>query len=177
MDQTPIAVAAPDAAGFRRAMGLFPTGVSIVTTGSGDSTSALTINAVTAVSLDPLLVLVSIGATGRMRFRIEAESVFGLSMLTDRQAGLCRTFARSDRPEGTAATHLLGATGPVSGVTLVEDALTALECRVHDRVDGGDHVLFLGRVVAIHDGENSARPLVFHRGRYVRIGLPLRTDQ
>lgn len=158
-------------------MGLFPTGVFIVTTGNGDSTSALTVNAVTAVSLDPLLVLVSIGATGRMRPRIEAEGAFGLSMLTDRQSGLCRTFARPDRPEGTAAARLLAATGPVGGIALVEDALTALECRVHDRVNGGDHVLFLGRVLAIHGGDNGARPLVFHRGRYARIGPPLSTDR
>lgn len=154
-------------------MGLFPTGVSIVTVGSGSSTFGVTVNAVTAISLEPMLVLISIANTGRIRPRIEAAGMFGLSVLTDRQLDLCLTFARSDRPEGVAAARMLGAVGAASGTVLVKNALMAMECRVHDQMTGGDHVLFLGEVVAIHNGDSDAKPLVFYRGQFTHIGPPI----
>ena len=172
-DQAASAVATLDATRFRKAMGLFPTGVSIVTVGHGPSTFGVTVNAVTAISLEPMLVLISIARSGRIRPRIEAAGAFGLSVLTDRQLDLCLTFARSDRPEGVAAADMLGAVGPATGTVLVNDALMALECRLYDHMRGGDHELFLGEVLAIHHGESDATPLVFYRGQFTRIGLPL----
>ena len=151
-------------------MGLLPTGVSVLTTGSGPSTAAMTVNAVTSVSLDPLLVLVGVRAAGRIRPRIEVEGSFGLSVLTERQLWLSRLFAAPDRPSGDDAAGILAATGPATGNALVDGALTSLECSLHDRLRGDDHVLLLGRVLAIHHGDPDTGPLVFHRGRYTRLG-------
>jgi flavin reductase len=159
----------PDAASFRAAMACFPTGVALLTQGCGRKTEVTTISCLVSVSLDPLLLLVSIGVDRRIRARVSAGGSFAVNVLGAAQRELSVLFARPDRPAGEAAVRRLAAVPGITGNALVPSALASIECRLYAEYPGGDHVLFLGRVVAIHGNGNAEPPLVFHRSRYVRL--------
>ncbi|WP_416981234.1 flavin reductase family protein [Streptomyces sp. T028] len=161
--------AEPDAAVFRRTMGLLPTGVTVITVGSGGATEAVTASSVASISLDPLLVLVSIGATGRLRGAIEDAGGFAVNVLAEDQAELSAVFAARDRPRGLPAQERLGGWVGDSGHVLLTGAVFSLECRTEHRYPGGDHVLFLGRVGAVHVADPVRLPLIHHQGGYAAL--------
>lgn len=159
--------AVPDGGLLRAAMGSFPTGVALLGCGSGADSQLMTANSVLSVSLDPMLILVSVRETARIRTAIEQSGGYAVSILSREQRRLSDLFARHDRPTGLEAAALVGAKG--GGHAMVAGALAAIECSVL-RVDpAGDHVLFLGEVQAIRLGTPNAAPLVFHRGGYPRL--------
>ncbi|MFF8993543.1 flavin reductase family protein [Streptomyces sp. NPDC014983] len=160
---------APGQADFRRAMGLLPTGVAVVTVGSGEETEAVTVSSLVSVSLAPALVLVSIGATGRLVGAIDRAGGFAVSVLTADQRELSGCFAARDRPHGKVAEERLGGAVGASGHVLLRNAVFSLECRTEHRYPGGDHVLYLGRVDALHQAEETGAPLVHHRGTYTSL--------
>jgi flavin reductase (DIM6/NTAB) family NADH-FMN oxidoreductase RutF len=159
----------PDTMAFRRAMGMFPTGVAVLTAGTGDETVAMTANAVVSVSLDPMLVLISIGTGSRLRAAIEAFGGFAVNVLAADQWPLSELFARHDRPTGTAAQEVLGSLVGDTGVALVRDTVTSLECRTYQQYPGGDHLLLLGRVECLHLSTVDRTPLLFHQGGYTSL--------
>jgi flavin reductase (DIM6/NTAB) family NADH-FMN oxidoreductase RutF len=156
-------------AAFRSAMGRFPTGVALLTSGSGADAEAVTINCLMSVSLDPLLVGVGVGRGGRILGRMAAGGGFAVNMLAADQRDLSKLFATHDRPTGEAAMRRLGAVVGVTGNAVVPSALASVECEPYAALPGGDHILLLGRVVAIHGDDADAPPLVFHRSRYVTL--------
>src|SRR3712207_3497878 len=89
-----------DAAAFRGAMSHFPTGVTVVTSGSEEKVEGMTANAVISVSLDPLLLLVSVHKDARLNPRIREEGYFAVNILADDQEGLSRLFASPERSSG-----------------------------------------------------------------------------
>ncbi|MGW2055540.1 flavin reductase family protein [Streptomyces sp. NPDC001840] len=159
----------PDPAVYRAAMGRFPTGVTLLTSGSGDNLAAMTLNSLTSVSLDPLLVLVSIRADGKLVPGIAAGGGFAVNVLTESQRDLAVEFSRRDRPGGRAAMRRLGAVEGVTGQAVIPSADAYFECELHARYEAGDHVLFLGRVVALSCGPRESAPLLFHQGRFTRL--------
>jgi flavin reductase len=158
-----------DEQAFRETMGLLPTGVAIVTCGSGADTQAVTASSLTSVSLDPLLVLVSIRSDGKIRGAIEDAGSFAVGILHEAQQELSSGFAAGDRPAGSEAMKALGGTVGQTGTAIVDGALAALECDVQSQYQGGDHELFIGRVRAIRHGDTSRKPLLYHRGDYARL--------
>lgn len=165
--------ARPAPGDFRRAMGRFCTGVTVIASGTGASTEAMTANAMTSVSLDPLMLLVSVRTTGRMCERLSPGRPFSVSVLSESQEDLSALFARSDRPSGDVAFERLGAWPGRGGSALVAGALAAFECTVEAAYPGGDHTLFLGRVTAVHQGPAEARPLLYYQGGHPRLLDPL----
>ena len=159
-----------DAASLRAAMGLFPTGVSVVTTGSGEGTEAMTANAVLSVSLDPLLFLVSVHRDARLNARIREEGFYAVNLLAADQEGLSRLFSSPERSSGLPAANSLGGGSGSTGAPLAAGAMAAIECELETIYPGGDHFLFLGRVVAVHMGDARKGPLVFHEGSYPALG-------
>ncbi|GAA2342221.1 flavin reductase family protein [Streptomyces caniferus] len=159
----------PDTATFRAAMGAFPTGVTLLTQGSGDGTIVMTLNSLASVSLDPLLILVSVKKDGRMRPRIRRGGGYAVNVLGEQHRDLSSEFARPDRPEGQRAMTRIGAVEGTTGNAVVPSAVAAFECRLETEYEAGDHVLLIGRVVAVHRAPDAARPLVFHQGRYTRL--------
>jgi len=152
---------------FRKIFGAFPTGVSVVATAVGGELHGITVNSITSVSLDPLLVLVCIDRKAIAHSQIERAERFGVSFLGEGQEHASRLFALSRPPE---TGHLRGAgyrIGP-HGTPLLEDSVAWIECRVEQRFPAGDHTIFLASVL---DGsaDPDAEPLVFHRGRYRRL--------
>lgn len=156
----------PGAEALREAMSMFPTGVTVVSSGHGEDVEGMTANAVLSVSLDPVLFLVSVHREARLGPRIKECGYFAASLLAADQEGLSRLFASPERSSGMSAIHSLGGGYGKTGAPLAAGALAAIECDLEDVYPGGDHELFLGRVVAVHRGETRRGPLVFHEGGY-----------
>jgi flavin reductase (DIM6/NTAB) family NADH-FMN oxidoreductase RutF len=156
----------PNGDSLRGAMRLFPTGVTVVTSGREERTEGMTANALISVSLNPLLFLVSVHKDARLNPRIREEGYFAVNILADDQEGLSRLFASPERSSGLQAIHSLGGGYGSTGAPLAAGALAVIECELEDIYAGGDHDLFLGRVVAIRMGDTRKGPLVYHEGGY-----------
>lgn len=164
--QNPRSAPLADGEALRSAMRLFPTGVTVVTSGNGEKAEGMTANAVISVSLDPPLFLVSVHRDARLNPRIKEEGYFAASILADDQEGLSRLFASPERSSGLPAIHSLGGGYGVTGAPLAAGSLAAIECELESVYPGGDHDLFLGRVVDVRLGDTRKGPLVYHEGDY-----------
>lgn len=150
------------AVAFRRTLGMFATGVTILTARVAEQVHGMTANAFMSVSLSPPLVLISIDRRAKLGALLHEGTRFGVSMLEARQTGLSDRFAgrvSDDVPEPMFEV--------VHETPLVEGALAHLVARVVRSYWGGDHSLFLGQVEFARYGEG--RPLLFHGGRYERL--------
>jgi flavin reductase (DIM6/NTAB) family NADH-FMN oxidoreductase RutF len=147
---------------LRRTLGLFATGVTIITTRVGEQVHGMTANAFMSVSLEPPLVLISVDRRTKMCGLLHEHSSYGVSVLCDGQSAL------SDRFAGRVAE---GAPEPrfevIHDTPLVEGALAGFVAEVVRSYWGGDHSLFLGRVTYARTGAGA--PLLFHGGRYERL--------
>ncbi|HXG75915.1 MAG TPA: flavin reductase [Gaiellaceae bacterium] len=150
------------AVAFRRTLGMFATGVTVLTTRSGETVHGMTANAFMSVSLRPPLVLVSIDRRARMCNLLHEGTRFGVSVLEAGQAALSDHFA-GRAVEGTQEPRF----ELVHDTPLVEGALAHLVARVVRSYWGGDHSLFLGQVLFARYGQGE--PLLFHGGRYERL--------
>jgi flavin reductase (DIM6/NTAB) family NADH-FMN oxidoreductase RutF len=156
----------PSAENLRGAMRLFPTGVTVVTSGREERAEGMTANALISVSLNPLLFLVSVHKDARLNARIKVERYFAVNILAEDQEGLSRLFASPERSSGLQAIHSLGDGYGTTGAPLAAGALAVIECELQEIYAGGDHDLFMGRVVAIRMGDTRKGPLVYHEGGY-----------
>lgn len=144
---------------YRRAVSWFPTGVAVMTALSVEGLPhGMTANAVTSVSLDPLLVLVCVDRAAGMADTVQQGRVFALSFLAADQQPLSDHFADEDRGFGLEEFTDVDTHAGVTGAPLLDGASAWLDCEVHDVLPGGDHLLVLGRVVhtAIADDADSA---------------------
>jgi flavin reductase (DIM6/NTAB) family NADH-FMN oxidoreductase RutF len=153
-----------DGARFRQLFGHFATGVTVVTTAVDGWLHGMTANAVTSVSLDPLLLLVCVDKSAHAHEQLAKAGKFGVNILSEEQEELSRLFAEHAPPEHgrlQGAGYFLGP----NGTPVLEDCLVYLECAVAQQCPGGDHTVFLGEVL---HGEvlRDARPLLFYRGGY-----------
>jgi flavin reductase (DIM6/NTAB) family NADH-FMN oxidoreductase RutF len=147
---------------FRRTLGMFATGVTVITTQMNGQAHGMTVNAFMSVSLQPPLVLISIDHRTRMNKLLRDGVPFGISVLADTQAVLSDHYGGRRRDETAEPSF-----ESIRGTPLVEGALAHLVARVVRSYWGGDHTLFLGQVEYVRYGEG--RPLLFHGGRYERI--------
>jgi flavin reductase (DIM6/NTAB) family NADH-FMN oxidoreductase RutF len=150
---------------FRRALGAFATGVTVITTHGEADSFGMTANAFSSVSLDPPLVLVCVIKGTRGAETIEQNGVFAVNILGADQEPLSRYFASRDRPAGRASFRDVPHSTAATGAPALHGASCILDCRVVDSHEAGDHVIFIGEVMALLiDPEVS--PLLFHHGRY-----------
>jgi flavin reductase (DIM6/NTAB) family NADH-FMN oxidoreductase RutF len=149
---------------FRRITGHFATGVTVITTANGNMLHGMTANAFMSVSLNPLLVLVSIDKAAHAHDEVEQTSRFAVNVLAESQQELSTLFAATAEPERDA---LRGAAFHMSpgGLPLLDGSIAYLECSVRERYAGGDHTLFLAEVTG---GEitSDAPPLLFYQAKY-----------
>jgi len=151
------------AVALRRTLGMFATGVTVVTTLKGEQVHGMTANAFMSVSLEPPLVLISVDRRTRMCALLHEGMHYGVSVLCATQAAL------SDRFAGRAGEDLPEPRFQVVRETpLVDGALAHFVARVEKSYWGGDHSLFLGRVE--YARQNPGTPLLFHGGRYEKLG-------
>lgn len=148
--------------GFRDALGHFATGVAIVTARSGAGEPiGLTINSFASVSLDPPLVLWSLDRTSdRFKLFMAAEH-FCVNTLGDE----CRAVSQRLSRKGESSLQDDEVRDGAHHLPILKSAIAHFECRVEHRHDGGDHVIFVGRVLDFGHTAHG-RPLVYYRGRY-----------
>jgi flavin reductase (DIM6/NTAB) family NADH-FMN oxidoreductase RutF len=140
-------------------------GVSIITTLSQDGQKlGLTATAVTSVSLDPPLVLVCIGNRSRTIGPLTAGAPFVVHFLAADQEELARRFATFTTDKFVGVDYHLTS----SGCPRIESVLASLECVAHDVFPGGDHTIFVGRVVDALVGDAGALPLMYFAGQYMQ---------
>ncbi|WP_162924451.1 flavin reductase family protein [Rubrobacter indicoceani] len=154
---------------LRSVMRHFPGGVTVVTCGPEEDAEGMTASAVISVSLDPPLMLVSVQRDARIRDKILDRKHYAINFLAEDQEGLSRLFASPERSGGLEAAHSLGGGPGKTGAPLASGAIASVECELEATYPGGDHELFLGRVVAVHPGETGKNPLVYHEGGYPRL--------
>jgi 3-hydroxy-9,10-secoandrosta-1,3,5(10)-triene-9,17-dione monooxygenase reductase component len=153
-----------DAGDFRRAMGQFATGITVVTGRDSEGRPfGLTVNSFTSVSLSPPLVLFCLATRSELNAPLGLTRRYGVSVLSEAQEEWSTRFATSgiDRFEGVEMVE--GA----QGLPLVPDALAWLECRVTDVHAGGDHSIYVGEVLSLE--VRPGRPLLYHASGYRRL--------
>ncbi|BAN47360.1 p-hydroxyphenylacetate 3-hydroxylase reductase component [Metapseudomonas resinovorans] len=153
-----------DSRAFRRALGNFATGVTIVTATAPDGTRAgVTANSFNSVSLDPPLILWSIDKRSSSLAVFRQASHFAVNILAADQIELSNQFARprDDKFAGVSFDSGLG------GAPLLPDCAARFQCQLHQQVDGGDHVILIGLVQAFDDLGRS--PLLYHQGAYSMV--------
>ncbi len=155
---------------FRQALGVFPTGVAVVATRAPDGLlQAMTVSSFNPVSLEPPLVLFSVARSVVSFSAWQAANVWGISVLGETQDGLSTRFAQSGGGKWSGFEPTAGATG----VPLIPGALAHFECERYALHDGGDHLIVVGRVLALgRPAGRASRPLVFFSGRYHQIDRP-----
>lgn len=159
----------PSADEFRRVMGHFATGVTVVTTFEDERPLGITVNALSSVSLEPPLVMVALARTRRIVPALRAAGRFAVCILSEDQQALSECFAGADVvPDREAFCGALWHPGSL-GLPLLDGAVATLECLTSDVVPAGDHDLFIGRVESFANEEDHEMPLVYYRRRYVRF--------
>ncbi len=150
-----------DAAEFRRVLGTFATGVTVVTA-PGDAPAGFACQSFSSLSLDPPLVCFMVARTSTTWPRIARAGVFCVNVLGADQADLCRAFAVSGADKFAGVTY---DAAPVTGAPRLAGVSAWVDCTVHAVHTGGDHLIVVGRVEALDAAEGEAAPLLFHRGR------------
>jgi len=161
-----VPISTVDVSAFRRAMGSFPTGVTVVTVASDDSNMhGITVNSFTSVSLDPMLVLVCLNETSRGVSLIERAGAFAVNVLSARQQDVSCWFANRYRPTGSTMFDGMPFEAGVTGCPVLVDAAASFECRKRQSHRAGDHLIMLGEVIALVH-RLQLEPLIFHAGSY-----------
>lgn len=147
---------------FRSVMGLFATGVTVVSYKSGDIATGMTANAFMSVSMDPPLVMVSVRSASRVNDYLALGGRYGVNFLAEEQENISNHFG--GRPvEGLEIDFIQQESTP-----LIPDSLAHIVARVVDVHPAGDHVLYIGHVEHVHIGPQK-RPLVFFSGKYKQV--------
>jgi 3-hydroxy-9,10-secoandrosta-1,3,5(10)-triene-9,17-dione monooxygenase reductase component len=158
---------AVDPAHFRTVMGRFATGVTVVTASGPEGPVGMTANAITSLSLNPLLLLVCFAKEARTLRVVRETQAFGVNVLASGQEELAQLFA-SKAPEAekfAGVAHDLH--DGAGGVPIIRAGHAWIGCRLEDLIPGGDHVIGIGAVTAAETGGGD--PLVWHGGRYGAI--------
>jgi len=154
-----------DAEEYRAALGLWATGVTIVTARAGDRVHGMTVSDFAGVSLDPPLVVVCADKTANTLAFVQEGGNFAVNLLAEGQQGLSNKFA-SKKEEWTRFEGL-DCGQAETGAPLIPGALASLDCRLTATHDEGDHLLLIGRVDAVVRGEGE--PLLYFGGHYGRF--------
>jgi flavin reductase (DIM6/NTAB) family NADH-FMN oxidoreductase RutF len=143
---------------FRTAMGKFATGVTVIATDVDGDVHGMTANAFMSVSLDPKLVVISIGGKARILEKIKQSKTFSVNILAANQQELSMIFA------GQLKEHREVEFDRLDGKPVLNGAVAQIACEVSAEHLEGDHTLFIGRVTDIH--LEDAEPLIFYSGKY-----------
>jgi flavin reductase (DIM6/NTAB) family NADH-FMN oxidoreductase RutF len=150
---------------FRAVMSRFATGVTVVTMPAEGGPHGTTVNAFTALSLDPPLILVCLDHDTRSARILEQAGSFSVNVLGHEQLHLGEFFSSGTRPTGHAAFVDIAYRNGVTGAPLLLGSVAHIECTVAAMFKAGDHTIYVGEVVDVAPGKE-AEALVFHRGRF-----------
>jgi flavin reductase len=153
---------------FRRALGQFATGVTVVTVESAPGrVHGMTANSFTSVSLDPPLISVCVDQRAHLLPLLQEKHVFGINVLKEEQQKLSEFFSYAEQPESEEASLNVRFRWTPENIPLMENVLCQVACRLHATHVAGDHTIVVGEVLyaQLHSGQ----PLLFFRGRYARL--------
>jgi flavin reductase (DIM6/NTAB) family NADH-FMN oxidoreductase RutF len=150
---------------MREAMGCFATGVAIVTTlGPDGEPIGLTVDSFNSVSMDPPLILWSLGLKAPSLPAFRSHPAFVVNILSSEQLDLCRQFAVSGADKFANVRWEAG----LHGAPVLNNNHATLQCLNYRQYEGGDHEIFLGEVAEVTVGAD--KPLVYHRGKFGEVG-------
>ena len=152
-----------DAESFKRALGSWASGVTIVTSQHGGERLGMTVSAFSSVSLAPPLVLVCADKGSNTNALIQKSGNFTVNVLAAGQSALSNLFA--DKKREAIRFDGLDCRAGATGCPRLPGVLAVLDCRVHEAVDAGDHWVYIGAVEAA-DIASDKEPLVYHRWAY-----------
>jgi flavin reductase (DIM6/NTAB) family NADH-FMN oxidoreductase RutF len=153
-----------DPAEFRRVLGNFATGVTVVTASCADGPAGFACQSFASLSLDPPLVCFMVGRTSTTWPRIAQAGSFCVNVLGAHQGELCRGFAVSGSDKFAGVVY---DAAPASGSPRLSGATAWVDCTIHAVHTGGDHLIVVGRVDALGASADDVAPLLFHKGRFV----------
>lgn len=157
-----------DPTAYRQVMGRLATGVTVLTTHGDARPEVMTANAVTSVSLDPVLLLASVGRGCRWSDAVRDSGGFVVNVLAEEQVDLSRWCASRDRHDDPHAVLHHPVRTTASGLVFTE-SLASFECRLHSDIPVGDHDLLIGEVQDMWVRDAGA-PLLFFAGGYAGLG-------
>lgn len=146
---------------FRQAMGKFATGVTVITTEIEGKEHGMTANAFMSVSLEPKLVVISIGERAQMLEKIKKSKKFAVNVLSDAQQEYSLIFAGQIKEQRKINF------GSLAGLPVITGAIAQVACEVVSEYVEGDHTLFIGKVLDIKVEEGD--PLLFFSGKYCAL--------
>src|SRR5713226_8657780 len=150
---------------LRRVMGHFATGVTVITSiRSSGELHGLTANAFTSVSLISPLLLVCVDKKAESYPCFDESKIFTVNVLAADQEALSRKFAVTGGDKFERVSYKVGA----NGAPILDGALAFLECKVIQKIDGGDHTIYIGEIEQAETKEG--KPLLFCRGGYRELG-------
>jgi flavin reductase len=152
---------------FKTVLGRFATGVAVMTTVAARAPHGMTANAISSVSLDPLLVLVCVERSAVMADRVAASGTFALSFLAADQDDLSVWFSQPPAP-GQSQFSEVPTFVAATGAPLLQEAVGWVDCQVWASYDGGDHVIVVGEVLDVGVGSDRD-PLLYYRSGYGRF--------
>jgi len=149
-------------------MGSFATGVTVITVDQQGEVHGMTANAFTAVSLDPMLVLVCVDYRARTHAHLHARKRFGVNVLRSDQQAISEYYARASETHQRAEAAGAHFDRTPHGTPVLRGALAYLECSLRRAEEAGDHTIFIAEVedVVVRDGE----PLLYFRSKYWDVG-------
>jgi flavin reductase (DIM6/NTAB) family NADH-FMN oxidoreductase RutF len=153
-----------DQAEFRRIMGHFASGVTVVTVCHAGFCHGITVSSFCSLSLEPPLVLICVDRRYTSHELIEKSKAFGINFLAADGEWLSRHFASREPDKFAKVAYHSGQ----DGVPLLNDALATIECRLVNQFPGGDHSIFVGEVVGV-SAQQDGRPLLYFRSGYHQL--------
>ncbi|HZB96708.1 MAG TPA: flavin reductase family protein [Herpetosiphonaceae bacterium] len=145
---------------FRRVLGHFASGVTVVTVSHDKVLYGITVSSFTSLSLNPPLVLICIDKHVITYGVLQEAGTFAVNILAEDGEHLSRHFASREQDKFTGIAYHTG----ITGAPLLEDVLATIECRIVGQADGGDHTIFMGEVLA--GTTHSGKPLIYFRSGY-----------
>ncbi len=154
-----------DARQFRDALGCFATGVSVITSiNQQNEPLGVTVNSFSSVSLDPPLILFSLGHGGNHCNEFKQSGKFAVNILSGSQMHLCERFASPIEDRFSDIEYTVGE----NGVPVFEDSLAILECETFALQEAGDHLVFICKVTNVV-AQTEEPPLLFYKGSFPKL--------
>lgn len=155
---------------FRNAAGQFASGVTIVSTRNGEHVYGITATSFVSLSLNPLLVTVSINSHSPILTEIRQSGIFAISVLSSEQEAVSKYFSTRGRGKSKDRFEGIHTVTEVTGAPVIGAALSWFDCRLHSTLAGGDHEILVGEVASA--GGTDGKPLLYWSGGYRQLETP-----
>lgn len=150
---------------FKKAVGCFPTGVSVISTAHRDKLWGFTANSFVSVSLDPPLISFCLSKGSRSFTAFKEVKNFGVSILSNDQGDIAKNFAQKKVDKFSNVNYIIS---ELSKSPLIVGATCFLECAKYEQFSCGDHDIFIGKVISTKI-DDSKSPIVYFAKSYLKI--------